>query len=593
MTYLLLILFVCFMQLCAFEMSLNPFEQLRLAEKNRRTLVNSLSGLTIKRRAKLPEEGQEKESQQKVNGDFATIAGSMPPEIIELRNYLENPNYYKDSGLTPPKGFLLVGPTGTGKTSIVRALAQETGCKLLNTSASSWGCIYVGTGMKEVRELFENARYEASLSTERPVVIFIDEIDAIGNRNEGRSDRQTITALLNEMDGFEQNNNLIVIAATNHPEVLDPALKRPGRFDRIIEIGPPSEENRKEILLFNLSNVRLDKTVNIEELAQMTINFVPADLKSLTDRAKEKAFHDGKRAITQNDLIEAAKNVAQNISVRQSSQQKLKKVEKQGMHGFTDLAGEIDQELLDLREYLVNPERFKKLGIKCPKGVLLVGPPGTGKTSLARALANETDCDFINKSASEFMEMFVGVGPQRVRELFEEARKRAQNNGAKKTIIFIDDLDAIGARSGQHGDSGETQRTITELLNQMDGFDQSENILVMGATNHPGNIDDALVRPGRFDIIIEVPLPDIKKREAILQKTCLDKPLAVDVVMKELAELTAGTSPAELNNMINQAAKFALRDGSDKITKAHFVAAIQQMKTSRTMKRRHFANLGE
>lgn len=572
----------------AFYISLNPFEQLRLAARNRAMIADALNNMGPKKQPERPTGEQQEYQAQQAQSDFVTLAGTMPPEIIELRNYLNSPDYYKDSGITPPKGFLLHGPTGTGKTSIVRALVQECGCKLLSACAADWGMIYVGTGMKAVKELFEQARYEAQFSPGKPVVIFIDEIDAIGKREDKRADPQTITALLNEMDGFMPNHNLMVIAATNDASALDPALKRPGRFDRIIEIGLPDEKNRKEILQFYLANARLESTVNVEELAAMTINFAPADLRVLVDRAKEKAFHESKRAITQQDLVDAAKAAAQGISVRHSSQQKLKKIEKAGSHGFGELAGPIDQEVLDLREYLINPAKFKKLGIAAPKGILFVGPPGTGKTSIARALANETGCDFINKSASEFVEVYVGLGAKRIRELFEEARKRANNNDAKKTIIFLDDFDTIGSRVSGMGDSGEKQQTITELLNQMDGFDVDSNIIVIAATNHPEMIDDALLRPGRFDVIIEIALPDIAKREAILQLECSKRPVAPEVNMHELAELTNGASPAELKNMVNQAAKHALHENVEVITKQNFIQAIKDMRSTRSLKRRHY-----
>ncbi|MCL4380158.1 AAA family ATPase [Candidatus Dependentiae bacterium] len=575
----------------AFYFSLNPFEQIRLAEKNRQAVVDGLSSLVTRKRKPT---GSTEESEQQVqpsNGDFTTLAGTMPPEIIELKNYLTKPDYYKDSGITPPKGFLLHGPTGTGKTSIVRALAQETGCQLLYASASDWNIIYVGSGAKAIKELFEKARYAAQLSKD-PVVVFIDEIDAIGKRDDRRADPQTITALLNEMDGFLQTERIVVIAATNDAAALDPALKRPGRFDRIIEIGLPDLTARKDIMHFYLASAKISAEVDLDELAAMTINFAPADLRNLVERAKEKAFHDGKRLITQADLIEATKAAAHGIAVRHNAQPKLKKIEKQGSHGFTELAGPIDPEVLDLKEYLTNPERFKKLGITPPKGILFVGPPGTGKTSIARALANETGCDFINKSASEFIELYVGMGAKRVRELFEEARKRANNNDAKKTIIFLDDFDTIGSRAGTMHDGGEKQQTITELLNQMDGFDVDSNIIVIAATNHPEMIDDALLRPGRFDVVIEIALPDAAKREAILRLAAKDRPLTPDVDIAELAALTAGASPAELKNMINQAAKKALHEHVDRITRQHCLAAIKEMNNARVIKRRRYIGSG-
>lgn len=591
MNYKLLLLLLSCVTLHA-RFSLNPFKQIENAERNRADFFNGLRSLfggfqgnpnPDEDHAYYGDGGSDSNGNPRPPRYFKEIAGKPPQDFIDLADYLKNPKKYREAGIRPFKGILLVGPPGSGKTSLVRALAHDTGCELISSSGSEFGAVFKGVGMLQIKSMFGRAR-EVARETGKPVIIFIDDFDAIGSRNDYRADPQTIGELLNQLDGYEQNDSFIVVAATNNPEQIDEALKRPGRFDKVIEIGFPDQEKRYEILLFYTSSRKLDDDIDLTVFAEATQNFSPADLKIMVESAQMEAVRSGGKIITYEHLKNALEQTAKSITLRGDKKHRLKtiRLDKEQPHGFELLAGEINQDITDLVLQLRHPERFKKLGIERPRGFLFVGPPGTGKTSLARAIADETDCDFISVSASEFIELYVGVGAQRVRELFDQARKRAQHNGNKTTIIFIDDLDAIGKRSSFAGDT-ETQRTLVELLNQLDGFNRDENIVVIGATNNPQGIDSALKRPGRFEVIIEVPMPDENKRHDILQFYAKERPVDPALNVRFYAMKTRNFSPADLRMMVNQAAKFALREGAETITSVHFDKALEFMARRRQL----------
>jgi transitional endoplasmic reticulum ATPase len=526
---------------------------------------------------------------EKVHG-FSDIVGGVPSEVKDFVESLKDPTKYIKAGVKIPKGILLVGAPGTGKTSLARALAQEIGCAFVSRAASDFIDRFVGQGANNVRSAFSAARYAAYSSPYKRAVLFIDEIDAIGKRGETHVEGdQTINALLKEMDGIVSDPSLFVVAATNFVENLDPALVRSGRF-KVIEIPMPNEQKRLMILQHYCKNRQLSPDVNLTKIAAATNNFSPADLEHLVNEAATKAMHANMTSITMDFLIQGLKEIwierksrGEKDVMRNMDALTLlfgTKESSEGI-GFKALAGDIEPEMKDVLHYLQHPDDFKYFGVVEPRGILLVGPPGSGKTSLVRALAQEAGCEFVSIKGSEFIAKYVGVGAENVRKLFEEARKKAAGNEHHKTIIFIDEVDAIGSRA-HSGEDTETRRTIAELLGQMEGFECDNSILVIAATNCPDLLDPALLRPGRFDLIIEVPLPNKEKREAILQFYCKKRPMDKDVSFSRLAQQTNGMSPADLKNLVNEAAKLAMRIQAKTITMEHFVAALEHIAEMRT-----------
>ena len=461
-------------------------------------------------------------------------------EMIELP--LKHPELFQKLGIDPPKGVLLYGPPGTGKTLIAKAVANEVDAHFISISGPEIMSKYYGESEKRLREIFEEAKENA------PSIIFIDEIDAIAPRRDevtGEVERRVVAQLLTLMDGLEARGDVIVIGATNRPDAIDPALRRPGRFDREIEIGVPDREGRKEILEIHTRRMPLAEDVDLDVLADLTVGFVGADLAAL---CKEAAMHALRRVLPEIDIEaeEIPAEVLENLKVTMDDfLEALKNIEPSAMREvlvevpkvrWDDIGGleHAKQELREAIEWpLKYPELFKALNIKPPKGILLYGPPGTGKTLLAKAVANEANANFISVKGPELLSKWVGESEKHVREMFRKARQVAP------CIIFFDEIDALAPRRGTGADTNVTERVVSQLLTELDGLEELKDVVVIAATNRPDMIDPALLRPGRIERHIYIPPPDKKSRKEIFKVHLRGKPLAYDVedVKKAIDEL--------------------------------------------------------
>ncbi|MGI8686422.1 MAG: ATP-dependent zinc metalloprotease FtsH, partial [Acidimicrobiales bacterium] len=484
-------------------------------------------------------------------------------------------------GARVPKGVLLYGPPGCGKTMLAKALANESGADFYSISGSEFMELYVGVGASRVRDLFQEARKNA------PSIIFIDELDSIGRSRGGAGavnaqgeQEQTLNAILTEMDGFSPTQGMMVLAATNRPDVLDPALLRPGRFDRTIGLSLPGEGARAQILAVHGADKKLAPGVGLEVLAKKAIGLSGADLANVMNEGALLAGRAGRAAISQADLEQALEHVLEaperqrRLSLRDRGLGR--RAVSEDKVTFADVAGQ-DEALAELREikdFLSAPERFRSMGAVMPKGVLLYGPPGCGKTLMARALAGEANAAFFSVSGSEFVEVFVGEGASRVRDTFAQAR------AAAPAIIFIDELDAVGRSRGKLGStqsSGEGDQTLTQILTEMDGFSPGDGVIVVGATNRPDVLDQALLRPGRFDRTVGLALPGEEARAAILAIHAEGKQLGPDTDLAPVAREAIGLSGADLANVMNEAALLAVRAGHPFIAQHHLHEAVTRM----------------
>ncbi|MDP9441547.1 MAG: AAA family ATPase [Actinomycetota bacterium] len=529
--------------------------------------------------------GRRYSDQDKVT--FADVAGqdAAVEELREVKDYLAEPERYAALGATVPKGVLLFGPPGCGKTLMARALAGEANAAFLSVSGSEFVGQFVGEGAARIRDLFAEARQMA------PTILFIDELDALGHSRGGTTgaDRggtgggeqeQALNQILTELDGFTRSTGVIVLGATNRPDVLDPALLRAGRFDRSIGLDWPNDAARLAILSLHAKSKVLDKKADLESIADRAHGLNGADLANLVNEAALMAARRDKRAVGQDELELALKRTIQAPDRQRRLSMRARSVGRRFAADervtFADVAGVDDaiQELMDVKDFLAEPDRFTKLGASPPKGILLSGPPGCGKTLLARAVAGEANAAFISVSGSDFVQIFVGEGPARVRDLFAEARSMAP------AIVFIDEIDAVGghraAAPDGYGGSTERASTLNQLLVEMDGFEGSQAVIVMAATNRSDMLDRALLRPGRFDRKVDITMPDRNGRRAVLALHAKDKPLAGDVDLDSLAGLTQGFAPADLANVLNEAALLATRKGSEQISMSVLDEAIDR-----------------
>jgi len=503
---------------------------------------------------------------------FADVAGqdAAVAELREIAEFLADPERFAAVGVQVPRGVLVFGPPGCGKTLMARALAGEAGASFYSISGSDFVEMYAGVGAARVRDLFREARENA------PAIVFIDELDAVGRRRTGGGSvasnspdeqHQALNGILTEMDGFSRTQTVIVIGATNRPDVLDPALLRPGRFDRSVGLETPDEEGRQAILEVHAQGKPLARDADLSALARRAVGMTGADLGNVVNEAGLFAARAGRQTISHADLEEALRRIMdaperqRRLSMRNRTMGGRSLADEQVT--FADVAGVDDaiRELSEVREYLADPERFRRMGARIPRGFLLSGPPGCGKTLLARAVAGEANAAFFSVAGTEFTEVFVGEGAARVRDLFAQAR------GVAPAIVFIDEIDAMGARRGGSSDGGgrENDQTLNQILVELDGFGQRPGVVVMAATNRPDMLDPALVRPGRFDRQVEIDPPDRDGRRAILEVHTKEKPLSGDVDLDRVATLTRGLSGADLANVMNEAALLAARRGSDKI----------------------------
>ncbi|HWC28135.1 MAG TPA: AAA family ATPase, partial [Solirubrobacteraceae bacterium] len=512
---------------------------------------------------------------------FGDIAGQATAvaELREIAEYLADPGRFASVGSTIPRGVLLYGPPGSGKTLLARALAGEVGAAFYYVSGAEFVEMYVGVGASRVRSLFDDARATV------PSIIFIDELDAIGQRRAaddttgGPEQEQALNQILTEMDGFVGSEGIIVVAATNRPDVLDPALLRPGRFDRSIGLERTDEAGRLEILRLHARGRPLAADADLAGIARQAVGLTGAELASLVNEAGLLTARAGEPEISNACLEEALRRVREaperrrRLAMRGSSPGR--QVLSDEQTSFADVAGleNVIEELREIETYLDEPEAFTRMGARAPSGHLLVGPPGSGKTMLVRALAYEASAAFFWVSASEFTERYTGVGAARVRDLFAEARAMAP------AIVFIDEIDAIGSERGAAtGEAArETDTTLNQILIELDGFTGSEGVVVMGATNRPEILDPALVRPGRFDRTITLDLPHLEARRDILRVHARSKPLSPEVDLHALAGATSGFSGADLANLLNEAALLAIRRRRRQIGEAEIGEAMDRV----------------
>jgi transitional endoplasmic reticulum ATPase len=507
-------------------------------------------------------------------------------EMVELP--LRHPELFQRLGVDPPRGVLLHGPPGTGKTLLARAVANESAAKFFHIGGPEiMGSAY-GESERRLREIFEQAAQSA------PSIIFIDEIDSIAPKRSqvtGEAEKRLVAQLLTLLDGMEPRQNTIVIAATNRPEALDEALRRPGRFDREIVVGVPDEPGRREILGIHTRGMPLSQDVNLDDLARRTYGFVGADLAALT---REAALEAVRRIMPRINLAEEVipTEVLDALSVEPHDfDNALKRVQPSAMREVMveaptirwDDIGGLDQASDRLREGvelpLKHPEAFRRLGIRPAKGFLLYGPPGTGKTLLAKAAARESEANFIATKSSDLLSKWYGESEQQIARLFNRARQVAP------TIIFIDELDSlVPARGGGLGEPQVTERVVNTILAEMDGLEELQNVVVIGATNRPTLIDPALLRPGRFDELIYVGPPDTAGRRRILAIHTRKMPLADDVDLESLARRTENFTGADLEDLVRRAGLTALRRELDtgKVSMADFDTALGETRASVT-----------
>ncbi|MEM4367122.1 MAG: CDC48 family AAA ATPase [Candidatus Anstonellales archaeon] len=513
--------------------------------------------------------------------------GGLKNEVQKIREMVElplrHPELFEKLGIEPPKGVLLYGPPGTGKTLLAKAVANESDASFFYIGGPEVVSKWVGESEERLRKLFDDAEKSA------PSIIFIDEIDAIAPKREevtGEVERRMVSQLLTLMDGLKGRGQVIVIAATNRPDSIDPALRRPGRFDRELEIGVPDKNGRLEILKIHTKNMPLASDVNLEEIAAITHGYTGADISSL---AKEAALKTLRRVLPEIDLeketippeiLEKLVVIRDDFfsAMREIQPSALREVFLEKPNVKWDDIGGLDKVKMELKEAvelpLKHPEKFEKLGIRAVKGILLFGPPGTGKTLLAKAVAGESEANFIAIKGPEILSKWVGESEKAIREIFKKARTAAPS------IIFIDEIDAIAPRRGAYEGSKVYETVVDTLLTEMDGLKSLKNVVVIAASNRPDIIDSALKRAGRFDRMIEVPMPDVETRKEILKVHMKNMPVSKDVNIAELAKETEGFSGADLENLVREAGMFALRQDAEIVNSKHFEHALKTIKPS-------------
>jgi transitional endoplasmic reticulum ATPase len=488
-------------------------------------------------------------------------------EMIELP--LRHPTLFKTLGVKPPRGVLLFGPPGSGKTLIARAVANETGAFFFLINGPEIMSKMAGESEANLRKAFEEAEKNA------PAIIFIDEIDSIApkrDKAQGEVERRIVSQLLTLMDGLKGRSSVVVIGATNRPNSIDAALRRFGRFDREIDIGVPDENGRLEVLRIHTRNMKLSDNVDLESLAKQTHGFVGADIAALCTEAAMQCIREKMELIDmEGDTIDAEVLASMAVtqdhfkySLGQANPSSLREtvVEVPNV-SWKDIGGleDVKRELRELVQFPVeHPEMFEKFGMQPSKGVLFYGPPGCGKTLLAKAVANECQANFVSVKGPELLTMWFGESESNVRDIFDKAR------GAAPCVLFFDELDSIGkARGGSLGDAGGAgDRVINQLLTEMDGVGSKKSVFVIGATNRPDILDPAIMRPGRLDQLIFIPMPDLESRKSILKATLRKSPLAPDVDLDYLAEMTDKFTGADLTEIAQRAAKYAIRESIEK-----------------------------
>jgi transitional endoplasmic reticulum ATPase len=516
--------------------------------------------------------------------------GGLTDEVKKIREMVElplkHPEIFDKLGIEPPKGVLLHGPPGTGKTLLAKAVAGESEANFILLNGPEIMSKFYGESEKKIRDIFEDANKNA------PSIIFIDELDAIAPKREdvqGEVERRVVSQLLTMMDGLNARGKVVVIGATNRVNSLDPALRRPGRFDREVEISVPDKPGRLSILKIHTRNMPLTKNVNLEVLAGKTHGFVGADLSALTKEAAMNVLRKILPEIKLEDNEPIPHEVLDKIVIDSVDfEDALKVVRPSAMRevlveastiGWSDIGG-LERTKQDLKEAvewpIKNPESFKRLGIRPPRGILLYGPPGTGKTLLAKAVAKESEANFIHVKGPSLLSMWVGKSEEGIRKVFERARQ------VSPCVIFFDEIDALAAKRGMEMGTKVTERVLNQLLAEMDGLEGLEDVTIIGATNRPDMLDSALLRPGRFDRIILVDVPDEESRTQIFKVHMKGVPIASDVDTEELVKLTEGFVGADIEGLVREAAMTALRRDikAKTVSKKDFEEALNRVRPS-------------
>jgi transitional endoplasmic reticulum ATPase len=524
--------------------------------------------------------------------------GGLRKEVLKIREMVElpmrHPELFEKLGIEAPKGVLLYGPPGTGKTLLAKAVAGETNAHFTSISGPEIFGKHYGESEERLRDIFKQAEENT------PSIVFIDEIDSIAPKRDevsGEVEKRIVSQLLTLMDGMKSRGKVVVIAATNRPDSIDPALRRPGRFDREIEIGIPDEEGRLEILNIHTRGMPVEESVNLKQIAKVTHGFVGADLEVL---AKEAAIRSLRKILPEIDLAQdkISAEILQKIKITSDDfKEALKEVKPSALREvlveipnvtWDDVGGleSLKEELHEAIEWpLKHKEALEYVDVAAPKGILLYGPPGTGKTLIAKAIAKMTESNFISVKGPELLSKWVGESEKGVREIFRKARQAAP------CIIFFDEIDSlIPTRSGMDS-SHVSENVVSQILTEIDGLEELNDVLVIGATNRLDMVDSALLRPGRFDRIIEVPKPDVKGRRHIFEIHTRKKPLESNVDLAKIVEMTNGYSGAEIAAVCDRAAFAALRRYVNsekkivkeiKITQSDLVEAVRKVRVAPT-----------
>ena len=541
--------------------------------------------------------------------------GGIRDEIKKVREMIElplrHPEIFEKLGIEAPKGVMLYGPPGTGKTLLAKAVANESNAHFISISGPEIMSKFYGESEARLREIFKEAREKA------PSIIFVDEIDSIAPKREevtGEVERRVVSQMLSLMDGLEARGKVIVISATNRPNAIDPALRRPGRFDREIEIKVPDKKGRQEILQIHTRNMPLmsegDGTVNIDKISSVSHGYVGADLEYL---CKEAAMKCLRRLLPELNLEEEkipAETLDKLVVNSEDFTKALREVTPSGMREvfienpdvkWDEVGGlaEVKRELMEAVEWPMKyPELYEKLGHKMPRGILLHGPSGTGKTLMAKAVATQSEANFVSVRGPELLSKWVGESERGIREIFKRARQSAP------CVIFFDEIDSIAPIRGAGGETVVTERVVSQLLTELDGMENMHGVVVLAATNRADMIDPALLRPGRFDKIIQIPLPDKESRKSILAINCEDIPVADPkspdkIDYEKLAEMTDGLSGADVASIANTAVSLVVHEHLDsapdakevtekasnaKVTMKHFEEAVKKVREQKDLK---------